>query len=363
MDAAERTGRFLELTPDYAVIHASLDGVIEAWGGAAERVLGFSAAEAVGMSLSAFFTEADRQRGLDLHEVAVARTQGRSEDDRWHLRRDGSAFWASGVLTRIDAPDGTPLGLCKVLRDKTDVRTQLESFENQLQALRDTLAAERRAVATVAHELRNPLMPMISALGLLQRPDAAHMTDRATKVLTNQVGVLKRLVDDLAAVSLDATALPTIAVVPVNLNGTLADLVDGLLDASNAKGLRLSLVLPPTDIQVPADPARFQQMLLNLLNNALKYTPSGGHIDVSATVEADMAVVRIEDDGLGIAADVLPRIFELFTREGRQTEIEGHGVGLAIVKQLASAHGGFVEARSPGPGKGSIFTLRIPVLR
>jgi hypothetical protein len=123
----------------------------------------------------------------------------------------------------------------------------------------------------------------------------------------------------------------------------------------------MSLVLPASAIIVKADPPRLQQMLLNLLNNAMKYTGNGGHIDVSATVEADMALVRIDDDGVGISSQILPQIFELFTREGRQPEIDGQGVGLAVVKHLATAHGGFVEARSPGTNKGASFNLRIPI--
>lgn len=359
---SDRTGLLLASTVDFAVIHTSVAGVIEAWSGAAERVLGFAADEAIGSSLSRFFTPEDIRLGLDSHEIAVALSQGRSEDDRWHVRKDGSRFWASGVLTLLKSPDGEPVGLCKVLRDKTDVRTQIQMLENQVAALKAELDAQRGTINTLAHEMRNPLMPILSALALLQRPDASgEITQKAGRILTNQAGVLKRLVNDLSAVGAGPDAGLALVLETVNLNATLSETVDGLRDAALAKRQQLSLVLPPADIEIAADPARLQQMLLNLLNNALKYTPAGGHVDVSVTVEAEMAVVRVEDDGVGIAPDVLPRIFELFTREGRQPEVDGQGVGLAIVKRLATAHGGMVEARSPGHDKGAIFSLRIPL--
>src|ERR1700712_26938 len=135
MDTAERSQRFVDVTTDFAVIHTTLDGVIVAWLGAAERVFGYTVEEAIGQSLSLFFTEDDKRRALDVHEVALARSQGRSEDDRWHVRKDGSRFWASGVLTSIRNGDGEAVGLCKVLRDKTDVRTQIETLENLVERL------------------------------------------------------------------------------------------------------------------------------------------------------------------------------------------------------------------------------------
>ena len=359
---AERTQRFLDATTDFAVIHASLDGVVQAWDGAAERVLGFTDAEARGMSLSVLFTPEDRDRGLDRNEIAVAISRGRSEDDRWHVRKDGSRFWASGVLTLVYGDDGQPHALCKVLRDKTDMRTQLEALENQVDSLKTQLESERKSVRSLAHELRNPMMPIVSALALLGRRDAtSQMLAKAGEILANQFGMLRRLIEDLSGVAEGATAALDLTLEPVNLSTTLARLVDSVLDEATSRRLRLALVLPDSAIEVAADPSRLQQMLLNLLNNALKYSRDGGRIDVSATIEADMAVVRVEDNGVGIAAEMLPKIFDLFTRENRHADIDGQGVGLAVVKQLATAHGGFVEGRSQGHDKGASFSLRIPI--
>jgi two-component system CheB/CheR fusion protein len=359
--AAGWLARFLETTPDYALILTSPDGIIREWLGAAERVIGYPAAEARGRSLSILFTEDDLARGLDAHEIAVAHAQGRSEDDRWHVRKDGSRFWASGVLTSLRGDDGSVIGLCKVLRDKTDVRIQLQGLENSVRTRDEALAQRAAFMSSIAHELRNPLMPIVSALGLLQRPDAAHLTGKAVKILDHQVAILRRLVDDLNKGTLDIDSPIRLTMEPVDLQATLRLVTDSLGEAAAAKQQHLSLVLPPATIRVRADPQRLQQMLLNLVGNAIKYTPRGGHVDLSASVEADMAVIRIEDDGIGIAPDVLPRIFELFTREERQPDIEGQGIGLAVVKRLAALHGGYIEARSAGHDKGSVFGLRLPL--
>lgn len=354
--------RLLASTPDFAFIFATTEGVIREWLGAAPRVLGYTREEAIGRSMSMLFLDEDRARGLDVQERNLALAQGRSEDDRWHVRKDGSRFWASGVLSAVPGDDGAPIGLCKVLRDKTDLRTQVLALENRIAARDTALASVRNFLTTTAHELRNPLMPIASALTLLRRPDAAEFAERALAIMEKQTAVLTTLIGDLADAGQGGVepALQ-LAFERVNLTAATRAACDGLDADARAKGLVFGAVLPPTDIWVRADPPRLQQMLLNLIANAIKYTPGGGHVSVSASIEGAMAIVRVEDDGVGIAPEVLPHIFELFTREARQPEIHGHGVGLAVVQQLAALHGGTVEARSPGPGLGSQFGLRLPL--
>ncbi|MDB5818636.1 MAG: putative histidine kinase, classic [Rhizobacter sp.] len=361
--AASQWMRFLAATPDTVVFLATPEGIIQQWLGASERVTGYTALEAIGQPISIFFPPEDLAKGLDAHELALVHSQGVAECDRWNLRKDGSRFWASGVLTAIRGDDQSVVALCKVMRDKTDVRYQIHNLENKLAAREADLARHRNVATSTAHELRNPLMPMSSAITLLKRPDAARFVDKAMTILENQMSVLKTLIDDLARTAHDPQSAHALMLDRVNLSEAVRAVVDGAMDSAARRGLELSVVLPASDLWIVADAARLQQMLLNLLGNALKYTPRGGRIGMSASVEANMALVRVEDDGVGIAPEVLPHIFELFTREDRQDEIEGLGVGLAIVKEMADLHGGQIEARSPGPGKGSVFGLRLPLAR
>lgn len=346
---------------DYAIIVIAPQGQVLAWRGAAEHLFGYSEQDALGMPFSRLFTQSDLERGLDRHEIAVALAAGRSEDDRWHVRRDGGTFWASGILHAIREDDGSVPALCKVVRDRTDVRTQIDSLTNQV-ALRNDEAAHRQAyLASLVHELRNPLSPVLAASSLLAQRVPEDVKASSIQVLQRQVGVLKALLDDLQQAALEPQTAPRLRTVPVCAQDALRVAADSVAASARARNQELQLTLPPAPIWLAADPDRLHQMLLNLLNNAVKYTPPGGHINLSVTVEAAMGVLRVEDDGLGISAAVLPHIFELFTREGRAAEVPGLGVGLAVVKNLASLHGGSVEARSAGAGRGSIFRLRLPL--
>ena len=351
---------------DVAVIFLTPDAVVADWLGAAERVFGHAKHEAIGMPFSALFTDEDRALGLDRQELALALSSGRSEDDRWHVRKNGGRFWSSGVLTAVREPpaagraEGNVVALCKIVRDRTDIRAQIVALENQLAARTEAIESRDRVAALVAHELLNPMMPIMSAVALLQQADDASVRARACEIIERHVGVLKGLVEDLNDASRTVHANALLALERVSVNDALRESAEGLRTNAEAAGLDLKLVLPAQTLWVHADPLRVQQMLLNLIGNAIKYTPAGGHVALSATVEGDMAVIRVEDDGRGISPDVIPRIFELFTREHRGAAVPGMGVGLAVVQDLARRHGGNAEVRSPGAGLGSIFALRLP---
>jgi len=351
----------LASTTDYAVILADADGLIVAWLGAAERHFGYATSEAIGMPLAAIFTPEDRALGLDRHEMALAVATGRSEDDRWHLRKDGGRFWASGILHAVKQPDGSVPALCKLVRDRTDMRTQLEALQNKVQARDEELARRENFVVSLSHELRNPIAPILNCVELLKRSTDPAATARAREVLVRQVGVLTTLLDDFHQAASPPDAGLAMNIERISIQDALSLAADSSAAAAAARSQTLSLTLPEQTLWIPADPSRLQQMLANLLGNAIKYTPEGGRIDLSATIEGTMLIIRIEDDGMGISPEMLPHIFELFAREERHHQIDGLGVGLAVVKQLAALHGGGIEARSPGAGKGSVFRLRLPL--
>lgn len=354
-------GHLLASGVDHAIVFLSPEGIIEGWYGAAERLFGHSATDVLGQAFSILFTPQDVALGIDRQEIALARAAGRSEHDRWHLRRNGQLVWTSGVVTALCAEDGRVVGLCKIVRDRTDQRAQVELLEHRVSARDAELGRLKTLLASTVHELRNPLGPIGMALDLLKRELPAETRRRAITALDKQLALLTALVEGLSQGIEPTAAEVRIQHERVNLNDALRLLVDDQEPQATAAQVQLLLVLPSADVHVHADPRRLHQMLLNLIGNALKYTPAGGHVHVSATIEADMAVTRIEDDGVGIAPDLLPHIFELFTRERRDPHIRG--LGLAAVQQLAELHGGSVEVRSPGPGQGSIFGLRLPLAR
>ena len=357
-------GGVLTESPDYAVLLLDGGGRIEGWTGAAPQMFGYEADEILGRDYAVIFVPEDVRLDLHHQEMALAATHRRSEDDRWHLRKDGSRFWGSGVLQAIGDLDGAPLRYCKLVRDRSDVRTRTEALENEVERLQAELRRHKEFTIAVVHELRAPLAPISSATDVLEVASNDAAREKARAVLKRQVGVLARHIDDLyeaSRASLGKIALRTQTLVA---NELLQAVVDDAAPSATAKGIDLRLVVPRQPIVLEADPQRLQQMVQNLLSNAIKYTPSGGRVVVSATVEGRDIAVRVEDTGVGIDPAVLPRVFELFTREERtdgKAAAEGLGVGLALVKTLADLHGGTVEARSLGRENGSVFTLRLPL--
>jgi PAS domain S-box-containing protein len=227
--------------------------------------------------------------------------------------------------------------------------------------------ADRRKdefLAMLSHELRNPLAPIGYAAQILNKDDPTRAQIRKVRdVIARQVRQMGRLLDDLIDVSRITRGTISLRKQPVELSALMSDAVDASRPLIEQSGHVLDIHIPQEPIVVYADPARVTQVLMNLLNNAAKYTESGGRIELRATREDDSAVIRVRDTGIGIPAHMLGRIFELFTQEERSIERArgGLGIGLALARQLVTLHGGELEAHSDGPGRGSEFVVRLPL--
>lgn len=348
-----------------AVVVLDAAGIVRSWSRGSEVLLGWSAEEVIGQSIAVIFTSEDRARKIDQYELDVARTKGHAEDDRWHLRRDNSRVWVTGTLTGVKADDGTLLGFVKVMRDRTDLRTKIEHLERERDAVNERLQRTQLFLHTLGHELRNPLAPLTMAAHLISTRETNALHGNAIKVVNRQIAVLKGLADDLMDLARAHHAGFELVHERVHVQQLLADALGDLQPHADAKGIRLLAVLQEAPIHVQADRRRLTQVVLNLLGNALKYTPSGGTVFLRAGEEVNEVVVRVEDTGIGIGADMLPRIFEFFTQDGdaRKMAPGGLGVGLGLVRQIVEQHGGTVAARSPGQGLGSEFTVRLPLQR
>lgn len=357
-------GSLLENGRDHAVICMDAEGVIVAWLGGAPEIFGYTADEMVGSRFARIFTPDDRQKSLDQYELDVASANSRSEDERWHLRKDGTRIWATGTVNALRGSDGRVIGFVKVVRDRTDLRTQIESLENQLAGLREGQERTHLFLKTLGHELRNPLAPLATAAHIIGRLSDDPRVDSTLKIVARQIDVLSRLADDLLDVSRLEAGKLELRLQRLDLRNLLADMVVSLQATAADRGLTLTAILPDGPLELEADVPRLQQVILNLVGNAIKYTPEGGRIWVKATQEGPDIVCRVEDTGIGIAPAVLPRIFDLFTQERQAQDMEpgGLGVGLALVRRIVELHRGTVQARSAGVGKGAEFTVRLPAL-
>jgi PAS domain S-box-containing protein len=226
--------------------------------------------------------------------------------------------------------------------------------------------ADRRKdefLATLAHELRNPLAPIRNGLSILEFGVDAATAERVHGLMARQVGHLVRLVDDLLESSRISRGRIELRKEWVNLADSVSDALAATQSLVDALNHRLKISLPPEPLQLEADPTRLTQILTNLIKNAAKFTRPGGNIQVSARRQGDEVFISVRDDGVGIAADMLTQVFELFTQidTGLDRPSCGLGIGLALVRSLVELHGGRVEAHSEGAGRGSEFLVHLPL--
>jgi PAS domain S-box-containing protein len=364
LPAAELMALLLAQSRDYAIFFFTPANIVCDWYPGAEHVFGYASHEMVGRSVSVLFHPEDLKRGADRYETELAARIGRSEDDRWHIRKDGSAFWGSGVTIALRDPRGEVVAFAKLVRNRTDVKSQTESLERERDALARRDEQSRTFLGILGHELRNPLAPMANALYLIQQAGGgAPVMQQAVRVLERQMAVITRLVDDIMDVTRLASGKVDLKRSIIDLREIAAGVVEAARPQASSRSQSLSLVMIDSPIRIDGDADRLHQVLINLVNNAIKYTPVGGSINVNLATEGGDAVVRVEDDGIGMDAAVLPSIFELFTQENASREASGGGLGLGLplVRELVRAHGGTVQARSDGRGKGSVFTVRLPL--
>jgi PAS domain S-box-containing protein len=247
--------------------------------------------------------------------------------------------------------------------DVTDRKRDEEMLRQQAQELAEASRRKDEFLAMLAHELRNPLAPIRNSLQYMQLKGLSSELDSARSIIDRQVRQLVRLVDDLLDVSRISRGKIDLQKQRVSLTMVLESAVESSRPAIDAGGHRLVVRLPPQPVEIEADVTRLVQVLQNLLNNAAKYTPRGGQIELSGALEGGEAVIRVRDNGIGIPPEMLDRIFEMFVQVDRRIERSsgGLGIGLTLVQRLVQLHGGRVEAHSAGPGRGSEFTVRLPL--
>jgi PAS domain S-box-containing protein len=246
-------------------------------------------------------------------------------------------------------------GVAVYFRDITD-RQESE------QRLRDADRRKDEFLAMLGHELRNPLAPVRNGLHVLRRLEPGSAAAGQTReMMERQVAHLIRLVDDLLEVSRISRGKIELRPARIELGAVLRSALETSRPVIEAAHHRLEVSLPPEPLELQADFVRLAQVVSNLLNNAAKYTEPGGRIDLAARRDGDHALISVRDTGIGIAPDVLPRVFDMFVQLDRDRARGGLGIGLALARTLVEMHGGSIEAKSRGPGHGSEFLVRLPI--
>jgi PAS domain S-box-containing protein len=368
----ERFRLLLENVQDYAILFLDTHGRVSRWSLGAERMLGYQEAEILGQPSSIIFTPEDLQQGVDQQELEKAVTDGRAEDERWHIRKDGTRFWASGITTPLRDETGQLHGFSKIMRDFTE-RKQAEDERNQLlareQEARATAEAANRLkdefLATLSHELRSPLNAMLGWTRLLNsRKFDEATTARAMQTIERSAKSQAQLVEDLLDVSRIIQGKLRLNVRPVELVSVIEAAIETVRPAAQAKEISLQSVLDPAANPVAGDFDRLQQVVWNLLSNAIKFTPKQGRVMVRLERVNSHVEITVTDSGKGINPEFVPYVFERFRQaDSSSTRVySGLGLGLAIVRQLLELHGGTVRAYSEGEGKGATFTIKLPLM-
>ena len=351
----ERFRLLVEGVGDYAIYMLDPGGIIQSWNAGAQIIKGYRADEVVGRHYSMFFRQEDRQAGLPENELKVALATGRTQEEGWRVRKDGSTFWANIVMTPIRGADGALRGFAKVTRDMSALR-RLRDLEHSVKRMNEF-------IAMLAHELRNPLAPIRNAVSILQmEPAPSQPVSTSRDMIDRQLTHLTRLVDDL----LDAGRLTSgkIRIRPerVSFNQVAARAVEASRPQMDARSHHFELELPQEELWVNADETRLVQVLQNLLGNAAKFTPTQGLVKLAARVEDGRLLVDVSDTGVGLSAGSIDSIFELFSQgDGLAASREtGLGIGLSLAKSLIEMHGGSLTASSAGQGLGSVFSFNLP---
>ncbi len=371
-DAAARLAAIIESSDD-AIVSKDLNGVVRTWNKGAERIFGYTAAEMVGQSIRRIIP-ADRQGEEDEVLSKVSRGEMVDHFQTIRLRKDGTPIHISLTVSPIRSPSGELIGASKIARDITEHKGFESERERLLASEREARQVAERAnrvkdefMAMLSHELRSPL----NAISGWTQVAKAHLRDgkppldvmqRALDVIERNVGLQARLIDDLLDISRIVSGKLQLESRPVNLTAIATNAIESVRPSADSKGITLSLDASTPDPWVLADPARLEQVLWNLLVNAVKFTPDGGRIDMTIAPAEKGIAVSVRDTGQGIDTESLPHVFDRFwqARDTMKRMQGGLGLGLALVRYLAELHGGSVEARSDGRGCGSTFTVTLP---
>lgn len=375
----ERFRLLVEGVSDYAIFMLDVNGRVATWNVGAQRIKGYAANEIIGKHFSVFYPEDVRASGWPEHELKVATEQGRFVDKGWRVRKDGTQFWALVTITAVRDRHGKLVGFAKLTRDMTD-SMRMEEMEEAHRRREEVLDAERNAriaaqratrikdefLATLSHELRTPLSAIIGWTQVLQKAqDSGRAADvaRAVDVIDRNARIQIRLIDDLLDLNRIMTGKLHLETEQVSVATVVQAAVDATMPAARSMGVDLHVLLTPEPLRVSGDGSRLQQIAWNLLQNAIKFTPPGGRVDVELRRVDDQVELQVRDTGIGIPESFLPNVFERFSQQdGSASRVHGGlGLGLAISRQLVELHGGQIEARSAGTNQGATFTVRLPL--
>ena len=363
-ESEERFRLLIQGVKDYAIFMLDPTGHVVSWNEGAQRIKGYEAAEIIGRHFSTFYPAEDVAADKPRHELEIAISEGKYEEEGWRVRKDGSLFWASVLITAVRAGDGRLVGFAKVTRDLTERRAANERALADARRVTEAETASRiksEFLATMSHELRTPINATLGyteilSLGL-RGPVTETQREDLERIRISQQYLLGIITDLLNYSRMEAGEMDY-DLSPVSVQAIVDAVMPMVGPQARKKRLTLEWMTCDEELVVQVDRTKGEQVMLNLLSNAVKFTPNGGRVTVGCTAGEGTITISVADTGPGIPEDQQAAIFEPFVQLGRSrtSSHEGTGLGLAISRDLARAMGGDVTVESV-PGKGSTFAF------
>lgn len=356
----------VEAVTDYAIFLVGPDGHILTWNLGAERIKGYKANEIIGKHISTFYTAEDRRNGRPERNLRAAEQRGSIEDQGWRVRKDGTRFWADVQLSTLHDDQGKLFGYAKVTRDMTEVRAAEERerqlvIERQARVLaEEALRSRDRFLAIASHELKTPVASLQVAVEslLLNREQGTldgPRTERGIERMDRAVKRLAMVLGELLDVSSLERGATTFTFANVDVSRIAAEVIERFAGVEGQD--RLQADLQPAVIN--ADAIRVEQVITNLVDNALKYSESPTPVTVRVAVNPDGALIEVSDQGIGLGLDTASGLFEPFSRGSNAADIPGMGLGLFISREIVERHGGRISGTA-APNRGTTFRVTLP---
>jgi PAS domain S-box-containing protein len=366
-DSERRFRLMVESVVDYSIFMLDAEGRVASWNAGAQRTTGYRAEEIIGRHFSCFYPREDLERRKPEWELELAAAEGRFEEEGWRVRKDGSTYWASVVITAVRDDQGALLGYAKVVRDLTERnRVEAELIRARVSAERAS-EAKSQFLANMSHELRTPLNSLLILARLLADNAGGNLSDKqvqfAQTIYDSGMDLLSLINDLLDLAKIESGAITALNVAPARLDELRDELERSFAQVAQDKGLEFRIGLDPAlPGVIRTDMPRLKQVLKNLLANAFKFTREGSVSLHISRVEPGRIAFAVADTGIGIPADKQKIIFDAFQQADGTTarQYGGTGLGLSISRELTRLLGGEIRVQSE-PGRGSTFTLVLPL--
>lgn len=359
-------GLVIDSLHDYAIFTTDKNMVINCWCAGSEKVFGYKSGEVIGKHSEIVFSEEDRKNGVPMQEVDEALREGRASDNRWHKKKSGDLFYAYGQIFPLKDEKGELVGFVKILRDLTEKKMAEDAINNYVKELEELNTHKENILAILSHDLRSPLSSIIeissflrSDLERMSPEELKQMLDLLYQASTDELNMLDYLLEWARIKYASEVFSPH----SMDLRQKVTKVFEKFQKMSDDGAVRLSNEVPEATI-VFADKNMLLSIVHNLVSNAIKYTPPGGKVTVSATNEEGRVRVKVKDTGIGISKEKLDKLFkpQLKTLSQARKEDKGAGIGLLLVKGFVEKNDGEIWVESV-EGQGTTFYFTLPVTK